>query len=398
VSETAKKKILFLTGTRADFGKLKPLINKVSKMEQFESSIFVTGMHMMKTYGLTWKEVERSQFGEVYRYVNQNAFDSMDSVLAKTIMGLSDFVKESRPDLVVIHGDRVESLAGAIVCHLNSILMAHIEGGELSGTLDESMRHAVTKLSHLHFVANNEAKSRLIQLGESSEVIHMIGSPEIDVMSGETRPKISQVKEKYEIYFENYSLLLFHPVATELGDIGYQVKQIIKNVLNGGLNWLVIMPNNDQGTFDIQKGYQEFEGAPNVRILPSMRFEYYLTALEHADFIMGNSSSGVRESGFYGVPCINLGTRQAGRSKSLHIIHSGFSTLELQESVQSALSHHRPKESLFGDGKSADKFSEILLKQSTWATPLQKSFIDVDLGVEGPRQSVQVVSALSERL
>ena len=379
MNPVVKKKILFLTGTRADFGKLKPLISKVSKFEAFELSIFVTGMHMMKNYGSTWKEVQRSQLGDVYCFVNQNAFDSMDSVLAKTIVGLSDFVKENRPDLVVIHGDRVEALAGAIVSHLNVILVAHIEGGELSGTLDESMRHAVSKLSHLHFVANSEARIRLIQLGESSESIYVIGSPEIDVMQSESLPSIAQVKEKYEIDFENYSLLLFHPVTTELSDIPYQVKQIVEYVLKSGLNWLVIMPNNDEGTFEIQRGFQEFEGAPNIRILPSMRFEFYLTALRHADFIIGNSSSGVRESGFYGVPCINLGTRQSGRSNSAFVIHSGFSTLELQESVQKALSQHRPKESHFGDGQSADRFSEVLLTHSTWTTPLQKQFFDIEV-------------------
>ena len=137
------------------------------------------------------------------------------------------------------------------------------------------------------------------------------------------------------------------------------------------------MPNNDEGTFEIQRVYKKLEGASNVRILPSMRFEFYLTALRNADFIMGNSSSGVRESGFYGVPCINLGTRQSGRSKSTSIIHTGFATRELQSSVLKALSQNRPKESLFGDGESADRFSEILLSQSTWTTPLQKQFFDM---------------------
>jgi UDP-N-acetylglucosamine 2-epimerase (hydrolysing) len=379
MSQVVKRKILFLTGTRADFGKLKPLISKMSEFDEIELSIFVTGMHMMKLYGSTWKEVQRNQFGDVYCYVNQNAFDTMDSVLAKTIVGLSDFVKENRPDLVVIHGDRVEALAGAIVSHLNTILVAHIEGGEVSGTLDESMRHAVTKLSHLHFVANCESRARLIQLGESPASIYVIGSPEIDVMQSDSLPSLAQVKKKYEINFENYSLLLFHPVATELADIAYQVEQIVKIVRKSGLNWLVIMPNNDEGSFEIQRGYKKLEGTSNVRILPSMRFEYYLTALRNADFIMGNSSSGVRESGFYGVPCINLGTRQSGRSKSASIIHTGFATRELQGSIRKALSQNRPKESLFGDGKSADRFSEALLSHSTWITPLQKQFFDLEV-------------------
>lgn len=379
MTQVSKRKILFLTGTRADFGKLKPLISKVSKMKEFELSIFVTGMHMMEIYGSTWKEVQKSQLGNFYCYVNQNDLDSMDLVLAKTITGLSSFVKENRPDLIVIHGDRVEALAGAIVSHLNGILTAHIEGGEVSGSMDESMRHAVTKMSHLHFVANLESKARLNQLGESSESIYVIGSPEIDVMVSDSLPSIAQVKDKYELQFDKYSLLIFHPVATELTDIPYQANQIVENVIKSGINWLVIMPNNDEGTIKIQKAYRKFDGVPTVRVLPSMRFEFYLTALRHADFIMGNSSSGVRESGFYGVPCINLGSRQSGRSKSLSVIHSGFSTPELQASIQSALSQDRAVEAHFGKGESADRFSSVLLRESTWSTPLQKSFLDIEV-------------------
>ncbi|MDF5252590.1 UDP-N-acetylglucosamine 2-epimerase, partial [Vibrio parahaemolyticus] len=146
------KKMLFLTGTRADFGKLKSLISKVEENPALEAHIFITGMHMMAKYGMTANEVDKAGFKSTYRYINQNGFDSMDVVLSKTIQGLSDYVKELGPDMIVIHGDRVEAMAGDIVGALNNILVAHVEGGEVSGTIDELIRHSVSKMSHLHFV------------------------------------------------------------------------------------------------------------------------------------------------------------------------------------------------------------------------------------------------------
>jgi len=154
---------MFLTGTRADFGKLKSLISILTNSGDFHVSIFVTGMHMLRKYGFTANEVSKAGYKNIYQFINQKPGDSMDVVLAKTITGLSDYVKETQPNMIVVHGDRVEAMAGAIVGSLNNILVSHIEGGEVSGTIDELSRHAVSKWAHLHFVANTEAQLRLIQ-------------------------------------------------------------------------------------------------------------------------------------------------------------------------------------------------------------------------------------------
>ena len=167
------KRIVFITGTRADYGKLKSIIAKVNSCPGFEAHIFVTGMHMLRKYGYTMIEIEKGNYRNVYTFINQNHSDTMDSILGKTISGLSDYVKEIRPDMIVIHGDRVESMAGSMVGSLNNILVSHIEGGEISGTIDDVLRHATTKLSHLHFVSNDHAKKRLKQLGENEDYIHV---------------------------------------------------------------------------------------------------------------------------------------------------------------------------------------------------------------------------------
>ena len=189
------KKILFLTGTRADFGKIKALIKGVEDEPGFEAFVFVTGMHLQWEYGYTLLEIEQCKFSNVHTFGNYTHESTMDLTLAKTIEGLSDYCKEIKPDLIMIHGDRVETLAGAIVGSLNNILVSHIEGGEVSGTVDELIRHSVSKLSHIHFVSNEEAENRLLQMGEIKESIFEIGSPDIDIMFSKNLPTLKKVRE-----------------------------------------------------------------------------------------------------------------------------------------------------------------------------------------------------------
>ncbi|RKJ17522.1 UDP-N-acetylglucosamine 2-epimerase (hydrolyzing), partial [Butyricicoccus sp. 1XD8-22] len=187
------KKIVFLTGTRADYGKIKSLINKVWEDSSFELYLFVTGMHMLSRYGSTWREIEKDGFKNVYHFINQSQNTPMDIALSDTISGLSNYIAEINPDLIVVHGDRLEALAGAIVGAFNNIRVVHIEGGEVSGTIDESIRHAITKFAHIHMVSNDESKKRIIQMGEAEKNIFVIGSPDIDIMYSNKLPSIEKV-------------------------------------------------------------------------------------------------------------------------------------------------------------------------------------------------------------
>jgi len=246
---TGKRRVVFLSGTRADFGKLKPLIARVACDPSFEYEIFATGMHMLARYGSTLNEIRRAGFAHIYPFVNQDGSvnSQMDLVLSTTVQGLGHYVREFKPDLLVVHGDRVEALAGAIVGALNNILVAHIEGGELSGTIDELIRHAVSKLSHLHFVANEEARTRLLQLGEQPESVFVIGSPDIDVMLSHDLPTLLEVRERYEIPFERYGILMYHPVTTELDRMERHAQELVEGVIRSELPFVVIYPNNDAG-------------------------------------------------------------------------------------------------------------------------------------------------------
>ena len=211
-----KKKLLFLTSTRADFSKLKSLILTFQKNKNFEVNIFVTGMHLLRRYGYTVNELLRANIKNIYKFQNQKENNySMTKSLSLTVNGLSKYLKKNKTDLLIIHGDRMEALAGAIAGTFNNIYVGHIEGGELSGTIDESIRHAVSKLSHFHFVSNDESKKRLIQMGENKNTIFSIGSPDLDLMKKKNLPKIVDAKKFYDVSFDDFAIIIFHPVTTD---------------------------------------------------------------------------------------------------------------------------------------------------------------------------------------
>jgi len=370
------RRVVFLTGTRADFGKLKPLMQAMRADASFDPHIFVTGMHMLSKYGYTCEEVERAELGSVHKFINQNVHDGMDQVLAKTISGLSDYVRETTPGLIIVHGDRVEALAGAAVGALNNIMIGHIEGGEVSGTVDELIRHAVTKLSHVHFVANEQARARLMQLGEHDESIHVIGSPDIDVMCSPELPSLEEVRRRYEIGFSDYAVLMFHPVTSELDTLGEQVRVLVDEVVRSARNYVAIYPNNDHGTDIILREYERLGMLPNFRVFPSMRFEYFLSLLRNADFMIGNSSAGVREAPHFGVPALNLGSRQNNRVKCPTVLDVPMERDAIAAAIARASALPRTPHSMFGDGGSASRFLSILRNANFWKTRTQKYFVD----------------------
>lgn len=376
------KKILFISGTRADFGKLKPIINKTLNIPNFTTSIFVTGMHMLSKYGYTYEEVKNNFSEIVYGFVNQNSRSSLDEILSKTILGLSDYVRENMPDLIIVHGDRVEALAGAIVGSLNNIRVAHIEGGEVSGTIDESIRHAVTKFSHIHFVANLISKHRLLKMGEDSNSIFEIGSPDFDVMSSNQLPSITESKIHYSITFSRYSIVLYHPVTTELSNLKNEILDLVQALNESKKNYIVVMPNNDPGSEIIHDIFKKYLNLHRSKYFPSIRFEYFLTLLKNSEMIIGNSSAGIREAPFFGIPTINIGSRQNKRSNNPNIINIKCQKKLILDAIFSASKLKlNPTLNEFGflpDKSSSDRFLDVLTSSVIWEINIQKTFNEME--------------------
>ena len=309
------KKIVFLTGTRADLGKLKSLMLVSQNSKNFEVHLFVTGMHLNPSYGFTVDEIVKAGFKNIYQYINHDSTLFMDRTLAKTINGFSEFIYQINPDLIVVHGDRVEALAGAIVGSLNNILVAHIEGGEVSGTIDELIRHSVTKMSHIHLTSNVEAKKRLIQLGEFEKSVFILGSPDLDLMDEEKLPDLKKVKNYYDVTFDDFAIAMFHPITTEYENIKSYSKNFLKSLIESDTNYILIYPNNDLGSKEILEEIEKIKSSARIKIFPSLRFEYFLRLLKESQFIIGNSSAGIREAPYYDVPTVNIGTRQNNRAQ-----------------------------------------------------------------------------------
>lgn len=369
------REILFVTGTRADYGKLEPLALE-AVYAGFPVTFFVTGMHMMEKYGLTKTEVHRSGLFNVVEYINQRSDDPQDLVLAKTILGFSDFLQEMRPDLVVIHGDRVEALACALVCSMNYIRCAHIEGGEVSGTIDEIFRHCNTKLSTMHLVSSTTALERVTRLGEPRSSVEVIGSPELDIHARPSGISLQEVRDRYEIPSDDYGVCIFHPVTSECDNIGAQAEALFTALQDTGRYFVVILPNNDPGAREI---LQQIDALPSerFRVLPSMRFRYFSELLKNAKVLVGNSSAGVREAPYLGIPSLDLGTRQTKRTIASSVSKAcAFDRSALVKFVKNEWGKRYERDDSFGTGTACEKFRDLLLSDRFWTRPLQKYFAE----------------------
>lgn len=371
------KKLLFITGTRADFGKIEPLA-LAAYTAGFHIGFFITGMHMMARYGSTKIEVKRFKHADFFEFVNQKAGDSQELILAKTVLGLSDFLHEYKPDLVIIHGDRIEALAAALVCSMKYIRSAHIEGGEISGTIDESIRHCNTKLCTNHFVSSTQARQRVLNLGEPETFIYTIGSPELDIHLRPSGIDFNTVTQYYQIPFKSYQygIVIFHPVTSEVDTIGEQAQALFNTLKDSHYNFVVIAPNNDPGTEAI---FSVLERLPShrFRLIPSMRFAYFSELMRHCNAMIGNSSAGVREAPFLGIPSLDIGSRQNNRSTAPSLMHcSALDSKGITHFLNTVWGKRFTPYQGFGSGNAAELFVNILKTESFWQKDLQKCFKD----------------------
>ena len=367
------KRIIFITGTRADYGKLKPLMIAVEESIDFELHVYVTGMHLLAEYGSTFKEVVKDGYNHIYIARENMPTYNMSDDLGKSISNFTRYVGEIKPDCIVVHGDRGDALMGSIVGAFNNVHVIHVEGGEVTGTIDESIRHAITRFDHFHLVANTSAEELLLAMGESSQRIKVIGSPDIDIITGQSLATIDEVKQSLEIPFDSYAVLLFHPVVTEVGLLQEQVTELVKACKESGKKFVVIYPNNDSGSHIILETYKQLETDNFFLFFKSVRFEEFLVLLQHAEFMIGNSSAGVREAPYFGVPTIDIGTRQMGRysKDDISITHVECNSKEILQAIE-RLPHRYTVHHNWGQGNSAELFMNILGSEEFWHIPLQK--------------------------
>ena len=370
-------KIAFFTASRADYGKLKPIIIEALK-NKIQIKIFITGSHLLKEYGYTISQIIKD-FGrrKIVSFSNQKFGDTHSQIFNNTVSKFTKLINNKSFDCFFVHGDRIETLAATCVLTFSKIKIAHIEGGELSGTVDEMIRHSVTKLSHIHFVTNNAAKKVLINSGENQKNIFVTGSPDIDILKKNNRPNISEVKKRYGISYDNYIISFLHPVTTQSKLYNKKNSEIYFKTISSmkEKNIIHFMPNNDDHSLVILSMMKKYlTKKKKIKIFSSMRFEHYLTLLENCDFIIGNSSSAIMEAPYFNIPSINLGDRQLNRHGLRKVLHAKFNKENILTKIKMIGKIKQNYKPIFGDGNSAKKIIKVIKSKKFLELQIQKFY------------------------
>jgi UDP-hydrolysing UDP-N-acetyl-D-glucosamine 2-epimerase len=383
-AKVKKKKICIIITTRGNYAKMKAVMNEIINSDDLELQLILAGGAILDRYGLTGEALVNGQFN-VDRIIHFIVEGENPVAMAKSagmaVIEFSTAFENLRPDVVIIIADRFECLAIAMAAGYMNIPLAHIEGGEVSGSIDESVRHSITKLSHLHFPATHEAANRIEKMGEDPATIFEVGCTSLDVITdlnlNDLNPILtlqdrSGVGPKIEPK-EPYLVVLQHAVTTEYKENLNHVNQTIEAILELGKNTFWIWPNIDAGADGISKGIRILREKRNpdfIHFFKSLPIEYYAPLIKNADCFIGNSSSGIRESAFLGVPTVNIGSRQSRRERGNNVIDVDYDKKSIIEAVHRQLDHG-PYDSdfLYGDGKAAKKIVDIL---STFEFKIQK--------------------------
>lgn len=374
------RKICFITERRADYSRLKPILREIEKDPELEYALIVTGQHLLPELGNTIKIIEKDGFKisdkiEIYSKNENDTGADMSRALGRAIVGISNALERIKPDIIFVGFDLGAHLAGAIVgAHMN-IPVAHVQGGEVTGTIDESIRHAISKFSHIHFPANQDAADRLIKMGENPKYVFNVGCPSLDVaLSTKLIPKEKIIGEFKIDSSKPFAILIQHPVTTEIDKAEEQILTTLEAVKELDLQTILIYPNVDAGGRRIIKEIQKSK----IKRYKNLPFENFLSLLSVADVLIGNSSSGIREAASFNIPVVNIGTRQQGRLRPDNVIDVGYSKAEIINAVKKALYDKDFKEKVkrcnnpYGDGQSAKRIVKILKNIEITPELLQK--------------------------
>jgi GDP/UDP-N,N'-diacetylbacillosamine 2-epimerase (hydrolysing) len=318
------RKIAVVTGNRAEYGIYFPVLTAIQKSSKLDLSLIVTGMHLSDKFGHTVDEIEKDGFNidaKIPLGLSEDSVVSMARDVGVCILGLTDAFEIIKPDILLVLGDRGEMLAAAIVGIYMNIPVAHLHGGEVSGTVDESVRHAITKLSHIHFPATEESAERIRKLGEDDFRIHVVGAPALDtIMAGNFVSK-EEIGKRFDIDINKPIVIVVqHPVTTELDYVERQIRETMDAVVEFGEQTVVIYPNADAGGRQIIEIIEQYRNYTFIRIFKNLRHVDYLSLMRSADLMVGNSSSGIIEAPSFGIPVVNIGTRQIGRQRGQNVI------------------------------------------------------------------------------
>ena len=348
--------IHYISGSRADFGLMARCLARLHAAPSHSVGIVATGQHMISKYGNTLEDIHSTGLPVVaeipVRLSGQSGIE-MGQALADELTGLLAFWQKTRPDLVLLLGDRGEMVAGALAAVHLGIHVAHLHGGEQTGTLDESFRHTITKLSHFHFPATEDASDRIRRMGELPESVRVIGAPGLVGVAG--RPQVDPEALRTQLGLdteEALALCVFHPVVQEATKAAEQMRVLVEATRVSGYSLAILRPNSDAGGDAIDAYLDTVSNEPGFQVLTHLERETYLDLLGISDLIIGNSSSGIIESASLALPCVNVGTRQNGRQRNINTFDCPTISLnDLAKTIRVARSWQPSSDNVYGDGK-----------------------------------------------
>lgn len=368
------RKICVFIGSRANYSSIKSAMIAIQNHPDLELLVILGASALLDRYGSVAELIKKDGFKvdeEVFMLLEGETPSTMAKSTGIGLIELPTIFDRLRPDVVLTVGDRFETMATTLAASYMNIAVAHTMGGEVSGTIDESIRHAVTKFAHIHFPASQDAKERIVKLGESLDSVHMVGCPRIDLVAEIINNASNELNILQDdgvgskIDFDKPFLIVSqHPVTTEYGHGEKQIRETLEAVRKTGMQAIILWPNSDAGAEDISRGIRKFreEGcAQNMHFFKNLPVSDYIQLMNRTACLVGNSSSGIREGAFIGTPVVNIGNRQNRRQHGRNVINTDYKCSEIYNALIKQIENGKyPSENIYGDGNAGNRIANIL--------------------------------------
>lgn len=364
-----KKKIVYVSGTRADFGLMTSVLGAIEKSDRFKLQILATGMHLMPEFGLTIKDIRKKypNVKKIRAIFKKDSKEGMAQFIAEFIPKFIKYLKKEKFDLLLVLGDRVEMLAAALCASYFGIPIAHIHGGDKTTTVDDLARHAITKLAHVHFAVTSDSAGRIKKLGEENWRIHTVGAPSLDNVLNQNLPSKSEVYRFLKINPDKkYILVLQHPVTDLIEEAENQMKQTLIAVKSFDFPAVVVYPNADPGGKKMIQVIEKEKNNASFRLFRNIDYGMFLGIEREAAVWVGNSSAGIIESASFKTPVVNTGERQQGRPQSGNVINVTYKKAEIIKAIRKSLfdinylRKVRKVKNIWGDGRASQRIIKVL--------------------------------------
>ena len=378
------RKVCVVVGSRANYSSIKSAMRAIKAHPDLKLQVVAAASAVLDRYGQVVNLIERDGFtpdARIFMLVEGETPATMAKSTGLGLMELPTVFDLLKPDIVLTVGDRFETMATTLAAAYMNIPLAHTMGGEVTGTIDESIRHAVTKFAHIHFPACSDARDRIIKLGERPEDVHLVGCPRIDLVAETLKQDENGIGNvlftegvggKFDLN-KPFLMLSQHPVTTEYGEGERQINQSIEAVVRTGIPTVALWPNADAGSEDISRGmrkFREHRDDSNIHFFKNLPTETYIRLMRRTACLLGNSSSAIREGAFIGTPAVNIGTRQDMRQRGRNVLDVDHNTDAIADAVMQQVQQGRyESEPIYGDGNAGDRIADRL---ATCGWTLQK--------------------------